>query len=450
MKKTKREQLETLVHDMQALADNCDAKGEFSAEDRERMVKMTTDAKSLKDNIKVEAEAAGSLADAKSFLSALGANPDADEATKIAGKGGSPAPARAASLGHAFTESDAYKNFLDRYAGQGGVIASSTKGIQSSPMQMPGFKGLMTKDLITGSSATSAGALTANDRYATITDLIGERELTVRDLCTQGTTTSDTVEFVRVTAKTNNAAPVAEATTAAAGAISGASPGPYTVAAGSGTKPESALTLEVVSTTVKTLAHWIPITKRAASDAGQVRTLVDNFLRVGLAEVEETQILSGSGAGENLTGILNTAGISTVGSAGTDLDAIVDGIRTVRVTGRRRPTALVIHPNDWFSTGFLLAKDTAGNYIIGDPAQSVDSVPNLWGLKVVVTEAMPENTALVGDFRFAVVWDREQAAISVSDSHADFFIRNLLAILAEERLAFGVLDAQAFCTVTAV
>ncbi|MCA1572422.1 MAG: phage major capsid protein [Chloroflexi bacterium] len=443
---TKREQLEKLVHEMQALADNCDAKGEFGSEDRERMVKMTTDAKALKDQIKAEADAAGMLSDAKDFLATLG-SVDKPDGPQIAGKGGTPPPTVYESLGQAFAESDAYKDFLSRYAVAGGIIPSSVKGIQSQPMQMPGFKGLLSKAVVTGASSTSAGATIRNDMFAGITDLIGERELTVRSLCTQGTTMSDTVEFVRVTAKTNAAAPVPEATTAATPVAP--APAGAEITAG-GYKPESGLTLEIVSTTVKTIAHWIPITKRAASDAGQVRTLVDNFLRYGLMEEEEDQILNGSGAGENLTGILTTAGILTVGSAGTDLDAIVDAIRTVRVTGRRRPTGLVIHPNDWFSTGFLLAKDTAGNYLIGDPGASIDDVATLWGLRVVVTEAMTENTALVGDFRQAVIWDREQAAISVSDSHADFFVRNLLAILAEERLAFGVLDPQAFCTVTGV
>ena len=34
--------------------------------------------------------------------------------------------------------------------------------------------------------------------------------------------------------------------------------------------------------------------------------------------------------------------------------------------------------------------------------------------------------------------------------HQDFFTRNLLAILAEMRAAFGILDPQAFATVTAI
>jgi hypothetical protein len=67
-----------------------------------------------------------------------------------------------------------------------------------------------------------------------------------------------------------------------------------------------------------------------------------------------------------------------------------------------------------------------------------------------VTEAETENTGLVGDFRFAMRWAREGVSLSVSDSHSDFFIRNLLAILAERRDAFGVLDIQAFCEVTAL
>ena len=444
MPATKREQLEKLVHDMQTLADDADAKGDFEAEDRQKMINMMAAAKSLKDEITAEAELTGDMAEVKGFLSALAGKPHEPTASEKFSltMGGLDMRPRGKTFGELFVESEQYADFLKRYGGRDGIIKSSTKGIQSSPFQGE----VEGKTLITGVSSTSGGAFVVNDRYGPVTDLIGERMLTVDDLVTKGTTTSDTVEYVRVTGKTNNAAPVAEAT--GAGLLASTEAGGLTDAAG-GLKPESGMTFEVVSTTVKTIAHWMPITKRAASDAAQVRTLVDNFLEYGLLEELEDQELNGAGTGENFEGI-STAVTQTVGSAGTDIDAIVDGIRTVRVTGRRQPTAVVFHPNDWYSTGFLLAKDSAGNYLIGDPRASVDQLNQLWGLTVVVSEAQTENTALVGDFRWAVRWAREGTTISVSDSHADFFVRNLLAILAERRDAFGVLDVQAWCEVTGV
>lgn len=445
MAKTKREQLEKLVADMQTMADEADTKGDFEAEDRQKMIAMMSDAKALKEEVTAEAKLTGDMSNVTSFLANLAGKPHEKTASEKFSMtvGGLDMKPNGKTFGELFVESDQYKDFTKRYGGSDGIIKASTKGIQSSPFQPD------TKALITGASATSGGAFVVNDRYGMVTDLTGERMLTVDDLVTKGTTTSDTIDYVRVTGKTNNAAPTAEATTAAAGAISGASPGPYTVAAGSGTKPESDLAFEVVSTTVKTIAHWMPMTKRAASDAGQVRTLVDSFLEYGLLEELEDQELNGTGTGENFEGI-NTAVVQAVGSAGTDIDAIVDAIRTVRVIGRRKPTAVVFHPNDWYSTGFLLAKDAQGNYLIGDPRASVDQLNQLWGLQVVVSEAQPENTALVGDFRWAVRWAREGTTITMSDSHADFFIRNLLAILAERRDAFGVLDIQAWCKVTAI
>jgi HK97 family phage major capsid protein len=436
---SKREQLEKLVHDTQAFADEIDERGTQTAEETAKLTAMLGDIKSLSEQVKAEAEAKGNLDDAKAFLSSLaGPAPSEKEARPAVTLAGMPMQPQGKTFGELFVASPQFEDFKGRYAGRDGLIPNSVKGVQSSPFTAPDMKALLT-----GASATSAGAAVRNDMFGTVTDLVGERELTVYDLVSKGQTGSDTVEYVRVTAKTNNAAPAAEATSAGLSAVFG------TPDAAQGYKAESSMALEVVSTTVKTIAHWMPITKRAASDAPQVRTLVDTFLRYGLQEELEDQMVSGSGSGENFTGILNSSP-STVGSAGTDLDAIVDAIRTVRFTGRRRPNALVIHPNDWYSTGFLLAKDSQNNYLVGDPRATLDQLNSLWGLRVVVTEAITENTALVGDFRFAMLWEREGITISMSDSHSDFFTRNLLAILAETRAAFGVLDPQAFCSVTAV
>ena len=63
------------------------------------------------------------------------------------------------------------------------------------------------------------------------------------------------------------------------------------------------------------------------------------------------------------------------------------------------------------------------------------------------SESQTSGTGLLGDFMKGVIWDREQTTVTVSDSHADFFVRNLVAVLAEERLAFGVTRPSAFVQV---
>jgi HK97 family phage major capsid protein len=444
---TKREQLEKLVHDMKAFADECDAKGgALSADDRKKLDDYSAEVTGLVASIKAEATASGSLDVAKAFLSDLSGKPGEKAPTgepEVHGPSGIVNP-KGMTLGEAFTKSPAYTDFLTQFKTVDGRIRE-VNNIKTASYDVPGFGA---KALVTGASDTSGGAFVTPARYGPVTDLIGARELSVRDLCTNVNITSDTFEFVQVTGKTNNAAGVAEATSAG-DPVANTTTGVLEAVTGAGTKPESALTLAVVSTPVETIAHLMPITRRAAADAPQVRQLVDTFLLEGLREEEEDQILNGNGTSPNLDGILQTSGISTVGSAGTDIDAVVDAIRTIRAD-RRSPNAMVVHPNDWYSTGFLMAKDGNNNYLLGNPRASIDQLNTLWGLRVVVSEAMTENTALVGDFSQAVVADRQQAAIYVTDSHKDWFGRNLLAVLAEERLALGVLDPDAFATITAL
>lgn len=110
----------------------------------------------------------------------------------------------------------------------------------------------------------------------------------------------------------------------------------------------------------------------------------------------------------------------------------------MRTVGRAVPTGYMLNPLDWEKIQLArLAKNPQNEAITA-------GVPTLHGLPVVESENIEVGVGLVGDFRKAVLWDREQASISITDSHADFFIRNLVAILAEERAAFGVTRPKAF------
>ncbi|MFI9465750.1 phage major capsid protein [Streptomyces xiamenensis] len=333
------------------------------------------------------------------------------------------------SLGRHFTTSQEYKDLLA--SAPNGVFGKDHR-VQSRPV---GFERLIgsggQKALVTGGSDTSAGAFVRDDWRGLQQGLdLFQRPLVLRDLVTSGTTTSDTVEYVRMTGVTNTAAPVPEAT-----ATTGTS----------GIKPESGLTAARVTTPVRTIAHWIPVTKRALSDAAQIRTLIDAFLQYGLEEELEDQMIAGDGTGENFEGLANVSGIQ---SQAWDTDLLTTtrkALTLVHTVGRSVPTGYVLNPVDVERLDLL--QDNEGRYYFGGPSGSgmgFGGTAPLWRLPVIQSEGVPAGTGYVGDWRKAVLWDREQASITVSDSHADFFVRNMVAILAEMRAAFGVLQPSAF------
>lgn len=323
------------------------------------------------------------------------------------------------TIGDLVINDAAFKAWLDTIAPNGSSPSRSKFG--TSPA-------VDVKTLLTGTSSTSAGALVYPEQLGLREPGLFMRPLTIRDLITSGTTNSDAIEYVLMGATTNAAAPVAEATAASGG---------------SGAKSESDMALSTATTSVKTIAHWIPATRRALADAGQLRTLIDSFLRYGLEEELEDQIVSGGGTGENFLGIISTPLVQTQAYA-TDIVTTARKARTlIKTVGRTDPTAYAMHPTDWET--FDLAQDNEARYFFGGP--SVLGNARLWGLPVVESEALTAGQAIIGDWKWAVLWQRMQAQILVSDSHSDFFIRNLIAILAEMRAAFAVIRPKAFCLI---
>jgi HK97 family phage major capsid protein len=337
-----------------------------------------------------------------------------------------------ASIGEQFITSAEYKSMLA--AAPNGTFSEKAR-VQSQPFGV--------KTLLTGANhTTGAGALVQND-YRGLLDPFYQRPLSIRDLVAPGNTTSDTIEYVRLVSVTNAAKPVAEATSSAF--IDGTTVTP----AMGGLKPESAMAFQKDVTTVKTIAHWIPATKRALADAAQIRTLIDQFLRYGLEEELEDQMVAGDGTGENFLGIANTPGIQTEGPAGAGedvFDVTRRARRKVQLGGRAMPTAYVFNPIDWEAVD--LARNDANDFYGAGPFAL--TAPRLWGLPVVESEAVPAGFAYVGAWNYAVLYDREQASVQATDTHADFFTRNLVAILAELRAAFAVLRPAAFVKIDVV
>jgi HK97 family phage major capsid protein len=317
-----------------------------------------------------------------------------------------------------------YKSWYQNVA-PSGTISDTMKGLQSPPVQHR--VGL--KTLLTGASDTSAGAMVFPET-APFVGLAGRRELTLRDLVTIVPVQTDSVQFAKEDTETNAAATVAEAT-----ATSGSS----------GLKPESTKAFVAVSVAIRTLAHWLPATKRALADAPQLRQLIDGFLLHGLQEELEDQMLSGGGTGENFTGLAITSGTQTQAFSENNLATMLKGRNKVQVIGHSRPNAFLLHPTDWENV--LLWRDTTANFMMLSPSGPFSN-PTVWGLPVVLCEGLSPGTGWVGDFRELILFDRESAQISVSDSHESFFTRNMVAILAELRAGFCVRRPAALTKLT--
>ena len=333
---------------------------------------------------------------------------------------------RKATLGEQFTEWKEFREWVSDLAGGGREygtkeVSESTR-IDKSP-SMP----YQRKELVVVGDHTASAGTMVNPEFKPLVRL-PFAPLVLRDLISVGTTGSDTITYPREVSRANNAAIVAEAT-ATAGV--------------SGAKPESGITLEKVTANVKTIAHWIPATKQALSDAGQMRLLIDSFLLDGLEQVVEWEILNGNGANDHLLGIDHTPG-TQFQEFDTDVLATTRKARTkVEVDGLARPTAYSMNPRDWES--IELTKDGMDRYYYGGP--SVIGNPRLWGLPVVTPFQQARGQGFIADWKTVALWDREQGNIRVAEQHSDFFTRNMVVILAEERLALGVFRPKAICEI---
>lgn len=433
--KEKKERLQKALADARAICDLAEKESrDFTAEERQKVDGLLVEAKKLKDEITAAEGDAAMVATIKELGAGLELirRPNAPTgAPPVQGH----AQGKGETIGERFVNAPAYQEWYKGLS-PSGKFPESLKNFNSPPVMYNGLKELMglgRKELITGTDVTSAGAFVQTD-YTGIYEPLGRIPLNILGLISRATTTSDLVEYVRQTRQVTEAAPTPEANvkypTGATGEVAG-------------TKPQGRMNFEIEHAAVKTIAVYVGATRRALSDAAQIRGIIDQELRDDLQEELENQVVNGNGVGENLTGILATAGVLVQAFAVDVLATCRRAITTVQVAGRAQPTGWVFNPIDW--EGIELTRDLVNRYYYAGPFGL--GPRTLWGLPVVTSLTLPAGSALLGDWRKAKLWDREQASIYVTDSHSDWFVRNIIAILAELRAAFGLIRPSAFCQV---
>jgi HK97 family phage major capsid protein len=87
--------------------------------------------------------------------------------------------------------------------------------------------------------------------------------------------------------------------------------------------------------------------------------------------------------------------------------------------------------------------------VVISPDPSTGQVENLWGVAVVVNTFIPAGTAIVFDTSQAVLaWTRVGLTMGVNQFGDVEWTNNLVSFRVEERVAIGVRQPTAVCTVT--
>jgi len=311
------------------------------------------------------------------------------------------------TAGELLIESDEFKSFINR-------------GVRGSAQ-------IEYKTAIVNAVPSLTQPLTAGHRLDTV---IKEpnRALRIRDLLPSGVTDSNIVWFPKEDTFTNAAAVVVS--------------GSPSIVAENVTKPEAALTFTSDSEEVKTIAHWIPISKQALDDSNFLRSYADSRMMYGLALKVDTELLVGTGLAGTIEGIYTGRTAYAMNSPldyATKLDVIRDAKGQLEITNYSGDF-VVLNPADW--ADIELAKETAGMYIFSHPGGTIPQT--IWGMNVVLSNSMAAGTFLVGATMGAQVWNRQTASLAISYEDSTNFVKNMATLLAEERLALTIYNAKAF------
>jgi HK97 family phage major capsid protein len=215
-------------------------------------------------------------------------------------------------------------------------------------------------------------------------------------------------------------------------------------------KPESHPTWEQVPLPVCKLAHFVKANDEVINDFSGFSQMIQGELIAGLIDVENDQILNGTGTPPEFQGILTTGDTQTrdIGSDSV-LDALLRAATYLR-TGDAycEPDTVVINPSDYEEIRLSKAEGS-GEYLLGSPLMSAP--PSLNGAKFVITTRIDQGTAIVANLGLACrAYVREFPRVEVQPHPGDdSFIANQTLIRAEERMAaVAVLYPAAIVVVT--
>lgn len=188
------------------------------------------------------------------------------------------------------------------------------------------------------------------------------------------------------------------------------------------------------------VASFFGISEDMMDDLSWVIGEINDAAQYDLKLQEETQLLSGDGSENNLTGLFNR-GIQTMDKDElSDADRLSKAALQITTTTNFQADAYVMNPLDFWK--LTIAKDANGNYL------NLTDGAKLWNIPTVATAAITEGTTLVGAFKSAKVLRKGGLVVKMTDSDTDDFLHFKQKCRVSERLGLQVKYPKAFVKVT--
>lgn len=307
-------------------------------------------------------------------------------------------------LGSQFVASDAFKNFKDgtqnkaRATFMNNTILEGTDNSVTRHEQMPGVV---------------AGAF---------------RQLNVMQTVMQGTTTSNVIYYSRELSWTNNAAETAE------GVV----------------KPESDLTFEEITENVRTIPHFIKVSKQAMDDSSFLSSYIDRRMRHGVNQKIESQVIAGDGTGVQLNGWLKAGNnVATDPLLTIDIYGLANKMKYEIIAADYEPSYFYMNPADWSTAETTRRAAGDGAFIAASGAVSYVNnglTPLLWGLPVILSNSIPVGTLICKSVDADMYFNREDVVVEMFDQDENNVQSNLITVRAEARGAEAVMVPAAIRT----
>jgi hypothetical protein len=207
--------------------------------------------------------------------------------------------------------------------------------------------------------------------------------------------------------------------------------------------PESTAKFIERTIPIRKIGDTLVVTEEFGEDSDAANAELNRFLDINVNTFIDAQIINGLGTGETLTGLLASAPDYVPAASGIAAANIKDLVRKMRTAivknrGSKYSPDVVVMNSDTFDR-YYLAKDLDNNYLF-------DTVNGtIAGLAVVEDNNMPDNQLVVGDRRFATIYEKSGIVLTEGLVNAQF-TSDAKTIKARKRMAMliRVVDQTGF------